>query len=112
MSRAAYRNLRAQSARGEEGLFGTEKSQRSAPPSREPGGRELRPRPLPADTAFKRAIAGEFDGVVAMYHDQGHIAIKLVGQNRAVNVTVGLPSCAQAPATDCLRYRLARRGAR
>jgi 4-hydroxythreonine-4-phosphate dehydrogenase len=53
--------------------------------------------PLPADTVFRRAVAGEFDGVVAMYHDQGHIAIKIVGQNRAVNVTLGLPIVRTSP---------------
>ena len=38
-----------------------------------------------------RAVAGEFDAVVAMYHDQGHIALKLLGMYRAVNITLGLP---------------------
>ena len=47
--------------------------------------------PIPADTAFLRALKGEFDAIVAMYHDQGHIPIKLLGFNRAVNVTLGLP---------------------
>lgn len=47
--------------------------------------------PWPTDTLFVRARAGEFDGVVAMYHDQGHIALKLLGQGRAVNITAGLP---------------------
>lgn len=47
--------------------------------------------PLPADTLFLRAAQGEFDVVVAMYHDQGHIAVKLLGFHRAVNVTLGLP---------------------
>ncbi len=46
--------------------------------------------PWPADTLFVRARQGEFDGVVAMYHDQGHIAIKLLGRH-AVNITAGLP---------------------
>jgi 4-hydroxythreonine-4-phosphate dehydrogenase len=40
---------------------------------------------------FIRAVAGEFDGIVAMYHDQGHIAVKLLAGSRAVNVTLGLP---------------------
>ncbi len=53
--------------------------------------------PLPADTLLKRAWEGEFDGVVAMYHDQGHIALKLVGFNRAVNVTLGLPIVRTSP---------------
>ncbi len=47
--------------------------------------------PIAADTLFGRAIAGEFDAVVAMYHDQGHVAIKTLGFDRAVNVTLGLP---------------------
>lgn len=47
--------------------------------------------PLPCDTLMKKAADGEFDGVVAMYHDQGHIALKLLGMHRAVNVTLGLP---------------------
>jgi 4-hydroxythreonine-4-phosphate dehydrogenase len=47
--------------------------------------------PWPADTAMVRGAGGEFDGVIAMYHDQGHIALKLLGMHRAVNVTLGLP---------------------
>jgi 4-hydroxythreonine-4-phosphate dehydrogenase len=47
--------------------------------------------PLPADTLFVRASGGEFDGVVAMYHDQGHIGLKLLGWREAVNITLGLP---------------------
>ena len=47
--------------------------------------------PFPPDTVFSRAYKGEFDVVVAMYHDQGHIPIKLVAFDRAVNVTLGLP---------------------
>ena len=47
--------------------------------------------PWPSDTLFVRARHGEFNGIVAMYHDQGHIAVKLMGQQRAVNITAGLP---------------------
>lgn len=47
--------------------------------------------PLPADTAFYRATRGDFDLVVAMYHDQGHGPIKVLGIDGGVNVTVGLP---------------------
>jgi 4-hydroxythreonine-4-phosphate dehydrogenase len=47
--------------------------------------------PWPCDTLFSRARNGEFDGIVAMYHDQGHIALKLLGGARAVNVSAGLP---------------------
>jgi len=77
---------------GEEGLFGTEEQSLIAPAvqaARESG--ITVEGPLPADTAMVRAAAGEFDAVVAMYHDQGHIALKLLGMHRAVNVTLGLP---------------------
>ncbi|MGD0900792.1 MAG: 4-hydroxythreonine-4-phosphate dehydrogenase PdxA, partial [Thermoguttaceae bacterium] len=47
--------------------------------------------PLPTDTLMVRARDGRFEAVVAMYHDQGHIALKLLGMHRAVNVTLGLP---------------------
>jgi 4-hydroxythreonine-4-phosphate dehydrogenase len=47
--------------------------------------------PLPADTLFVRAARGEFDAVIACYHDQGLIPVKLVAVGRAVNVTLGLP---------------------
>jgi 4-hydroxythreonine-4-phosphate dehydrogenase len=53
--------------------------------------------PLPVDTLIRRAISGEFDGVVAMYHDQGHIPIKLIGFDTAVNVTLGLPIVRTSP---------------
>ncbi len=47
--------------------------------------------PIPADTLFYRAAQGEFDAVVALYHDQGLAPIKLIGFGEAVNVTLGLP---------------------
>lgn len=47
--------------------------------------------PIPADSVFFRAIRGEYDAVVAMYHDQGHIPIKTHGFERSVTVTLGLP---------------------
>jgi 4-hydroxythreonine-4-phosphate dehydrogenase len=47
--------------------------------------------PLPADTVFLKALRREYDLVVAMYHDQGHIPMKLLDFDRAVNVSVGLP---------------------
>lgn len=47
--------------------------------------------PWPCDTLFQRGRRGEFDGIVAMYHDQGHIALKLLGGLHAVNISVGLP---------------------
>ena len=47
--------------------------------------------PWPPDTLFWRASSGDFDLVVAMYHDQGHIPVKLGGFDEGVNVTLGLP---------------------
>ena len=47
--------------------------------------------PFPADAIFLPRTRARFDGIVAMYHDQGHIAMKLLGGRRAVNVTAGLP---------------------
>jgi 4-hydroxythreonine-4-phosphate dehydrogenase len=47
--------------------------------------------PLPGDTVFLRASRGEFDAVIACYHDQGLIPVKLLAFGRAVNVTLGLP---------------------
>jgi 4-hydroxythreonine-4-phosphate dehydrogenase len=53
--------------------------------------------PVPADTVFVRAIAGEFDAVLALYHDQGMIPIKVHGFGRGVNVTLGLPFVRTSP---------------
>jgi 4-hydroxythreonine-4-phosphate dehydrogenase len=47
--------------------------------------------PFPGDTVFLRAARGEFDAVIACYHDQGLIPVKLLAFGRAVNVTLGLP---------------------
>lgn len=77
---------------GEGGLFGDEEETIIAPAVRQAMADGLDVQgPLPADTLMVRAAAGEFDGVVAMYHDQGHIALKLLGMHRAVNITLGLP---------------------
>ena len=53
--------------------------------------------PLPADSLMSRANSGEFDGVVAMYHDQGHVALKLLGFHESVNITLGLPIVRTSP---------------
>jgi 4-hydroxythreonine-4-phosphate dehydrogenase len=53
--------------------------------------------PLSADTLFPRAAAGETDLVVAMYHDQGHIPVKLLGPDEGVAVTLGLPFLRMSP---------------
>lgn len=77
---------------GEEGLFGNEEQQIISP-AVAAAQREgvLADGPFPTDTLMVRARAGEFDAIVAMYHDQGHIALKLLGMHQAVNVTCGLP---------------------
>ena len=54
--------------------------------------------PLPGDTAFARALDGEFDGVVACYHDQGLAPVKALARHDAVNVTLGLPVVRTSPA--------------
>lgn len=53
--------------------------------------------PFPADTIFNQAVAGKFDLVVAMYHDQGLIPVKLLAWDQAVNVTCGLPVWRTSP---------------
>ena len=69
------------------------------PASRPPGGRRtpLFFGPLPSDTLFQRAAKGEFDLVVALYHDQGLIPIKVLEPSRAVNLTIGLPFIRTSP---------------
>jgi 4-hydroxythreonine-4-phosphate dehydrogenase len=54
--------------------------------------------PFPADTLFLRAARGEFDAVVAMYHDQGMIPVKLLAFEEAVNITIGIPIIRTSPA--------------
>ncbi|MEM6331600.1 MAG: 4-hydroxythreonine-4-phosphate dehydrogenase PdxA, partial [Planctomycetota bacterium] len=77
---------------GEEGLFGDEERTLIAPAVQRVLGEGLNVTgPWSVDTLMGRAAAGEFDAVVAMYHDQGHIALKLLGMHAAVNVTLGLP---------------------
>lgn len=84
---------------GEHGLFGDEEERviRPAVAAEHAAGIDVRG-PFPADTLFRRAIVdAEFDGLVAMYHDQGHIPFKLIGFDRAVNVTLGLPIVRTSP---------------
>jgi len=83
---------------GEDGLFGDEEQTTIAPAVAAAIDEGFDARgPFPADTLLHRASSGEFDGVVAMYHDQGHIALKLVGFQAAVNVTLGLPIIRTSP---------------
>ncbi|HEX6643920.1 MAG TPA: 4-hydroxythreonine-4-phosphate dehydrogenase PdxA [Gemmatimonadales bacterium] len=72
---------------GESGLFGDEEQRVLAPAAKALGAAG----PLPADTIFVRAMRGEFDAVLAPYHDVGMTAIKVAAFGRAVNVTLGLP---------------------
>jgi 4-hydroxythreonine-4-phosphate dehydrogenase len=77
---------------GEHGLLGHEEDDVLAPAIAACVARGIDVRgPFPADTLFNRAMKGEFDAVVACYHDQGLIPVKLVAFGRAVNVTLGLP---------------------
>src|SRR5688572_15131184 len=78
---------------GENGLFGRgEEAQKIEPAVRNAQARGIDVRgPLPADTLFFLAARGDFDIVVAMYHDQGHGPIKVMGLESGVNITVGLP---------------------
>jgi 4-hydroxythreonine-4-phosphate dehydrogenase len=76
----------------DEGLFGDEEKREVVPAVKAAARRGLRVSgPVSPDTVFYRAAQGEFDLVVAMYHDQGHIAAKTQGFAEAVNVTAGLP---------------------
>jgi 4-hydroxythreonine-4-phosphate dehydrogenase len=77
---------------GEHGLFGSEEEERIRPAIERCRARGIHVEgPYPADTIFVRAMRGEFDCVVACYHDQGLIPIKMAAFGRAVNVTLGLP---------------------
>ena len=77
---------------GEHGLFGSEEQDVIVPAIEEArrDGIDVSG-PFPADTLFVRAARGEFDAVIAAYHDQGLVPVKLLAFGRAVNVTLGLP---------------------
>ena len=77
---------------GEGGLFGDEEEKFIQPALKQARALGLDVSgPWPGDTIFFRASQGEFDGTVAMFHDQGHVAAKMLGIWRGVNVTLGLP---------------------
>ncbi|UCG00169.1 MAG: 4-hydroxythreonine-4-phosphate dehydrogenase PdxA [Spirochaetaceae bacterium] len=86
---------------GESGLFGDEEQLEIAPAVADAGSLGMQVQgPLPPDTCFSEASGGKFDAVVAMYHDQGHIPLKMKGfvwdrnrfaSVRGVNITLGLP---------------------
>jgi 4-hydroxythreonine-4-phosphate dehydrogenase len=77
---------------GESGLFGNEEIEEIIPAiesAKKSGINVIGP--MPPDTVFLRASRGEYDSVVAMYHDQGHIPVKMLGFESGINVTIGLP---------------------
>ena len=77
---------------GEHGLFGTEEQLAIVPAIDRCRAKGIDVSgPFPADTVFVRARRGEFDVVIACYHDQGLIPVKLAAFGKAVNVTIGLP---------------------
>lgn len=77
---------------GEHGLFGDEEARVILPAARAAQIQGIQASdPLPADTLFGKAARGGYDGVVALYHDQGLIPLKLVAFGTCVNLTVGLP---------------------
>lgn len=83
---------------GEHGLFGDEETRIIGPAVQQAADAGCNVSgPLPADALIRRAVAGQFDGVIAMYHDQGHIPIKLLGFDSAVNMTLGLPIVRTSP---------------
>jgi 4-hydroxythreonine-4-phosphate dehydrogenase len=83
---------------GEEGRFGDEESRIITPAMLMASEAGIdADGPFPADTVFLKALAGEYDCVLAMYHDQGLIPIKLLGWDQAVNLTLGLPIVRTSP---------------
>ena len=77
---------------GENGLFGNEEINEIIPAVKNMKRKGINvDGPVPPDTVFLHTLNGKYDLVVAMYHDQGHIPLKLIGFSSGVNVTVGLP---------------------
>jgi 4-hydroxythreonine-4-phosphate dehydrogenase len=84
---------------GENGLFGREEIDLIGPAVQAAAATGIDCKgPFPSDTVYIKAFAGEYDSVVAMYHDQGQIATKLRGFNRGVTVTAGLDTVFTTPA--------------
>lgn len=77
---------------GEQGLFGNEEKEIILPAIKACQKKGIPcSGPYPPDTVFRRMFMGKFDMVIAMYHDQGHIPVKLIAMDEGVNVTLGLP---------------------
>jgi 4-hydroxythreonine-4-phosphate dehydrogenase len=84
---------------GENGLFGWEESREIAPAIEDAKALGIdADGPVPPDTVFVKCQGGQYDVVVAMYHDQGQIALKSLGFNRCVTVSGGLPYPITTPA--------------
>ena len=84
---------------GEDGVLGSEEGRIIAPAVRRLAAESATTwiGPLSPDTVFNRAVSGEFDGVLCMYHDQGLIPLKLHAFDKGVNVTLGLPHVRTSP---------------
>jgi 4-hydroxy-L-threonine phosphate dehydrogenase PdxA len=77
---------------GEGGILGREEIEEILPAVKEAAAAGIDARgPYPADTVFVRAIRGEFDVVLALYHDQGHIPVKVYGFEKSYSIALGLP---------------------
>jgi 4-hydroxythreonine-4-phosphate dehydrogenase len=84
---------------GENGLFGTEEIDIIRPAVAAMAAQGIAcSGPFPSDTVYLKAFAGDYDGVVSMYHDQGQIATKMQGFNRGVTITAGLETVLTTPA--------------
>lgn len=82
---------------GEDGLLGDEDAEIIAPAVTDPCGRAVLSGPLVPDAAFRDHLYGKYDALVAMYHDQGLIPVKLIDFDESVNVTLGLPIIRTSP---------------
>jgi 4-hydroxythreonine-4-phosphate dehydrogenase len=77
---------------GENGMLGNEEKRHIIPAMKEASRRKMPTiGPIPADTAFHRMLNGEFDAIIAMYHDQGLGPLKTVAFDDGVNITLGMP---------------------
>jgi 4-hydroxythreonine-4-phosphate dehydrogenase len=83
---------------GDGGNFGREEIEVIGPAVRQAGEKHKVTGPLPSDTVYVRALKGEFDAVLTMYHDQGQIAMKLIGFDRGVTLIGGFPFWIATPA--------------
>jgi 4-hydroxythreonine-4-phosphate dehydrogenase len=77
---------------GEGGLLGREEIDIIAPAAAAARKKGLNVQgPIPADSVFFRAIRGDYDAVVTLYHDQGHVAVKTRGFEQSITITLGIP---------------------